>query len=403
MPAAAAVGTTQAVLYLEGPAPSEPASTSSPSAGPSASTSPTPTGSASPTPADAVGPGEGESSSLVAIGAQDQEELWRLPLASVARSGVTVDDTNAYVGDQDGHVIAVSLADGTVTWSADVPGRVDTPVAVSDGTVVAVARDADAARVTIEALDAATGQELWNVVPQATATIGSAPAAAEGAVVVGSADRLLRSLATADGTERWASLVLSFFSPATVPALASGSVFATDVSGGLYRMDAADGTRIWSHQLNEVIVRGAPVVVGPTVLIGLNDGRLVAVDRDSGHLVWQSAPSPGLIGTIALGADVAIAVKGGEQAGLIAFEPDPGGALIDVPSPTELQAGTTLGRYGLAAVIVFVAALVPGIVLGRRLGPADLGGGKEEDVDEDELDGDDQDSDDGELDEGDEG
>jgi len=317
---------------------------------------------------------DGSSSSLVAVSLQDGTELWRVPLQTVARSGVTVDDTHAYVGDQQGHVVAVALADGSVTWTAEVPGRVDMPVAVSGGTVYLVARDPDAPAVAIVALDAATGRRSWQVFPRAQSTFGSAPAAGDGFVLVGSADRLVRSIDAEDGAERWTSLVLSFFSPATVPALAGDAVYAADLSGGLYRIDAADGHRVWSYQLNDIVLRSAPVVSGATVLLGLNDGRLVAFDSESGHLVWESEATPGLVGAIGLGPDVVIAVKGGRDGGLIAFEHDPQGERLDLASPTELEAGTTLSRYGLAAAIVLIVALIPGIALRRRLGPPDLTG-----------------------------
>jgi outer membrane protein assembly factor BamB len=147
-------------------------------------------------------------------------------------------------------------------------------------------------------------------------------------------------------------------------------VFAADISGGLYGLDANDGERRWSYQLNEVVFRSSPVVSDASVLLGLGDGRLVAIDVSSGHLVWESDASPGLVGTIALSTDAVIAVKGGRGAGLIAFEHDPDGALVDVPSPTELDVGTTLSRYGLAAVLVFGVALVPGLLARRRFGPA---------------------------------
>jgi outer membrane protein assembly factor BamB len=372
-PAVARVGQIQAVLYLEGS--QEPEASASASGTASASTSPSASPSASPD-GEAVGPGEvdGSSSFLVAVSLRDGTELWRVPLQAVARSGVTVDDTTAYVGDQQGHVVAVALADGSVTWTAEVPGRVDVPVAVSGGTVYVVARDADAPAVAIAALDAATGERSWQVFPRATSTFGSAPAAGVGFVLVGSADRLVRSIAAEDGTERWTSLVLSFFSPATAPAFAGDAVYAADLSGGLYRIDAADGHREWSHQLNEIVLRSAPVVSGPTVLLGLNDGRLVAFDSESGHLVWESEATPGLVGAIALGSDVVIAVKGGRDGGLIAFEHDPEGELLDLAPPTELETGTTLSRYGLAAAIVLIVALIPGIALRRRLGPPNLSG-----------------------------
>ena len=363
------------LVFLEGPGPDDAGATAEGSPSPSASASPGGSPSGAATTAAPTGPVEpGSGSTLVAISLADQSEVWRTPLRASSRSGVTIDGTNAFVGDQDGTVYAVSLETGAISWSQEMDGRVDSAVAVSDGQVIAVARNTDTAQVVLAAFDEATGERSWPALAiRANSTAGTAPSAGGGSLFVGSADRRVRALDAADGTERWATLVLSLFSPATSLAFDDENVFAADIAAGLYRLDATDGGRAWSYHLNEVVLRSSPVVSGNSVLIGLGDGRLVAIDVASGHLVWESAPSPGLLGTIALAGDAVIAVKGGRDAGLIAFEHDPGGTLIDVPSPTQLEAGTMLTRWGLAAVIVFAVAFVPGLWAKRRFGVAAQG------------------------------
>jgi hypothetical protein len=104
----------------------------------------------------------------------------------------------------------------------------------------------------------------------------------------------------------------------------------------------------------------------------------VAVDAASGVLVWQSEATPGQVGTISLSREVVVAVKGGRDAGLIAFEHDPDGSLVRIESPTVLEPGTTLSRIGTAAAIVLAALLLPGMLARRRWG----GGPVEESADE---------------------
>ena len=364
------------LVFLDGPGPSDAGGASEGSPSPSPSTSPSPSAEPSGSPST-TGPGpsptgpdeQPDVSTLVAISLADRTELWRTPLGETSRSGVTIEGTNAFVGDQGGTVYAVSLESGTITWSAEMDGRVDSAVAVADGQVVAVARNTDTAQVVVGAFDGSTGERSWPAQAiQANSTAGTAPSAGGGSLFIGSADRRVRALDSENGTERWATLALSLFSPATSLAFHDDGVFAADIAGGLYRLEAADGGRRWSYQLNEVVLRSSPVVSGSSVLLGLGDGRLVAVDAASGHLVWESAPSPGLVGTIALSSDAVIAVKGGRDAGLIAFEHDPQDALVDVPSPTQLEGGTTLTRWALAAVIVFAVAFIPGIWATRRFG-----------------------------------
>jgi outer membrane protein assembly factor BamB len=385
---AASGGDPASLLYLEGPG----GTAVAPSA--SSSVTPSPTASASPSGSAAV---EAEGSDLVAIELTRHSERWRLPLGATSRTGVAVLGDTAFVGDDGGVVTAVAIADGSIRWTeplreTDGPctglaaGRVDLPLAIADGNVVAVVRDHDAARTAVVALDAETGDCRWEQAPQVGSSTASAAAAGAGSVVVGVADRTVRSFDGSDGAQSWDSLALTVFSPASSPALDDGSVYVVDLGGGLYRLDAETGERIWGHQLNELTVRSSPVISGDAVLVGLNDGRLVALDRDSGHLIWQSAPSQGLIGSIALSPDVVVAVKGGRDAGLIAFERDPEGALVDVPSPTQLDLGTLLLRAGSAAVLVLVVVLVPGTLARRRLGDAFPHEDSEQDERDEEVD-----------------
>lgn len=318
-------------------------------------------------------PGE-EGGELVGVTLEDRSERWRTPLGAASRSGVTIEGASAYVGDQDGTVYAVSLDDGEVRWTAEVEGRADMPIAVADGHVYVVSRDGDEPKVQITAFDQRSGEPdpRWEgaVSLGIGTTAVSRPAVGDGLVVVGTADRLVRSLNAADGVQEWSTLLLSLLSPVSSPAIRSGDVFVVDLGGGLYRIDASSGERVWGFQLNELTFRSSPVVSGDTVLVGLNDGRLAAVDAGSGRLIWQSRATPGLIGTIALSEDAIVAVKGGREAGLIAFEPDPEGRLIDVSSPTELELGRTLATMGLAALVVFAAAFLPGALARRRFGDA---------------------------------
>jgi outer membrane protein assembly factor BamB len=382
VPAVVSGGNGRAVLlYLDGPAEGDGAT-------PSPSASPTPTT----TPGAAA---ETDVSELVAVDLEGRTERWRARLGSTSRTGVAVDDGVAYVGDEGGTVYAFDVADGAARWSADpaadvaraVGGdaeplaapRIDGPVAVADGLVISTVRSVEDRSVVLAAYDAGSGELAWPTDAESPAvsqvgSTASAPAAADGIVVVGTADRLVRAFG-ADGADEWSHLILTFFLPWTAPAVVSGAVYVADVGGGVYRLDAEDGSRHWSFQLNEAVLRSSPVLSGGAVLIGLNDGRLVALDAETGHLVWESEATPGLVGTIAVSDDVVVAVKGGRDAGLIAFEHDAVGSVVDVPSPTELDPATTFARLGIAAAIALAVVLVPGILARRRFGDALPGGG----------------------------
>ena len=362
MPAIGLVGEEQLLVFLEGPA----------GEGGSSDASPTPT-TASPTPSGSTGGGDdagSERSSLVAIDLATQQERWRTELEAPSRSGVTLSGEQVFAADDDGTVYAVELGSGAVSWSAPTPGRVEAPLAIADGNVYAVSRDEDARTAQLTALDEVTGEEAWAFTPPAAAVAASAVSAADAMAVVGTADRLVRGLDAETGEVRFESLALTLFSPVTSPAFQPGNVYAADASGGVYRFDPSDGSRDWQHQLNDLVVRSSTVLAGPSLLVGTNDGRLVAFDVETGDVVWEGETSQGLVGAISLSHEVVVAVKGGKEAGLIAFEHDPDGALVKIQSPTIVDPGQLYGNYALALVVVAIAVYVPFRLLRVRIGPA---------------------------------
>jgi hypothetical protein len=198
----------------------------------------------------------------------------------------------------------------------------------------------------------------------------SAASVADGTVVFGAADRLVRGLVSTDGAVAWDSLSLTLFSPATSPAFGPSGVAIADASAGIYRIDPKDGSREWDHQMNDLVVRSSPVIVGGYVLIGLNDGRLVAFDADGGDLVSETSTSTGLVGQLALTPTLVIASKGGGRPGLVAFEHDPQGALVRIPSPTRPDLGRLFGEFAVAFLIAGAVVLVPFRLLRGRFAPA---------------------------------
>lgn len=342
------------LVFLEGPAAATEEGESTPTSSPTA----------------VAGEEDGGVTDLVAVSVATREELWRTALQAESRSGVTVSGDLVVVGDDDGTVYGAELATGSVVWTADTVGRVEAPPAVADGRVYVTSRDAGGQRAELVALDERTGEPAWTFAPQAGAVAASAPSTGEVSVVIGSADRLVRRLSAEGGEVLWDSLTLTLFSPVTAPAFSGGDLVVADASGGVYRLDPQDGGRRWEHQLNELIVRSAPVLTSAHILVGLNDGRLVALDPANGDLVWQSTPSQGLIGAIALSSQAVLAVKGGERPGLIAFAHDPQGSLVRIASPTVVDAGRLYGNFALAMLLACVAIYVPFRFLRTRMGPA---------------------------------
>jgi outer membrane protein assembly factor BamB len=298
-----------------------------------------------------------ESSTVVGVDVAKEEELWRTDLEDVSRSGVTIDAGMAFLGDDSGTVYAVDLASGEPLWTLERQGQILSPPAAGGGAVFAPVSDAQNGRVQVTAVDADTGPQdgnaLWTFEPAVAGRSLSTPTLGPDSLVVGVSERLLVALDLEDGRPLWEERLNTESSQLSAPA-ASDVVVAGDLGGGLYAVRPATGEREWSYQLNELNVRSSPVVVGGYTVVGLQDGRLVAIDLATAELVWESPPGSGAIGAIAVAGDALIAARGSEQGGLVAFVEDPDGELSHVASPTVLDLPVLIGSFAAAFAAVSV-------------------------------------------------
>lgn len=301
---------------------------------------------ASPSPATAP-------ADVVAIDLEDRSERWRQRLDAGIAAGVTIAGDSVVLVDGGGTLSVLSLQDGSTRWSDDRVGVSDAAPTVMDGVVFVAGRVGTAAS-RVSALDLDTGDRLWSRTPSGGATSTSVVTVDDGLVVFAGSDRLVQALDVETGEQVWDALMVNVPSPVAVPLVADGAVFMSDYAGGVYRFDARTGDRMWDQQLNSLAVRSSLIPSGGALVMGTNDGRLVAFDRDDGHLRMDLATGAGLLGAITVADDLLVVPKGGTEPRLIAFAGDPDGALLDVVSPTTADPVALLTRFALAAVIVLL-------------------------------------------------
>lgn len=139
----------------------------------------------------------------------------------------------------------------------------------------------------VQALHKKQGSIKWST--QLNHNIVSGPTVSEGVVAVGTSHFELIVLNQADGKELWKSTLSGeLLSP---PALSHGKIVAKTIDGKVYAFNAADGKPLWNveHGSPSLVLKASssPVVVDNLVLIGFADGKLDAMDLDTGRLVWQ--------------------------------------------------------------------------------------------------------------------
>lgn len=161
--------------------------------------------------------------------------------------------------------LAVTLApalDGDVIYTSDPKGRVRAFAAVS-------------------------GRRLWQT--RIKQLVTGATAAGEGLVVVTTRKGEVIALDGKDGHQRWSSGISS---QALAPAaIGAGVVVVQSVDGKLTGLSVADGKRLWRYERTEppLSLHGTarPVIVSDAVLTGFASGKVAAVQLKSGKLLWE--------------------------------------------------------------------------------------------------------------------
>ena len=139
----------------------------------------------------------------------------------------------------------------------------------------------------VSAFSADSGRTLWKVKVKQLVT--GAAAAGDGLVVVATKKGEVIALDQKDGRRLWtASLSSQVLAPAAIQA---GVVVVQSVDGKLAGLSVMDGKRLWLYERSEppLSLHGtaAPVIVKDVVLTGFASGKIVAIQIRAGKLLWE--------------------------------------------------------------------------------------------------------------------
>lgn len=229
----------------------------------------------------------------VSIGAGDGGRT-RITAAPVVAGG------RVFAMDAQGQVSAHSTT-GAPLWSANVVPPHD---GAAQGAGGGLAYGGGKLFVTtgygrLTALDPATGGEIWT--QRLDAPGGGAPTYADGTVYLAARDGTGWAVRADTGRVRWTfSAAPSQGTQGTGPgvAVAGGMAVFPFAGGTLKGVFAQGGTERWSavlagDRLGSAVaqfadIAGDPVIVGDTVYVANGSGRVAALKRDSGEMIWQA-------------------------------------------------------------------------------------------------------------------
>lgn len=246
----------------------------------------------------------------IALNAADGKVLWRQRLGAMPTGAPAVAGNAVFVMGADGTAWALNAATGRILWQATGASNAE-PLRFDAGASAAV----DGGMVVLPfssgillAVQAGTGAEVWSAavsgkrLGRAYATSGDVtgdPVMTGGVVYAGTAAGQTRAFAQATGEAIWTAGEGALNPPLVV----GGSVFVANDEGRLVRLNARNGHTIWAidlpyftktkpKKLMEITASFGPVLAGGHLVVGSSDGQLRLFNPTDGSLAGQ-VPLPG--------------------------------------------------------------------------------------------------------------
>lgn len=220
--------------------------------------------------------------------------LWQAKLGSAGNYDFSpvVEAGSAYAASSEGDLVKLDAASGKELWHNNVGEKLTGGVGVG-GSLVMVGTQKGA----IYAYDIA-GKLQW--VSRLSSEVLSAPRYYDGLVIVRTGDSRIYGINADDGSRKWVydrtSPALTLRSSAGI-VVDGGAVYAGFAGGKLAAIRADNGKLLWEASVAQpkgvteieriADITSLPMVDGPLVYAVAYQGRIAAVDRATGRVVWN--------------------------------------------------------------------------------------------------------------------
>lgn len=198
----------------------------------------------------------------------------------------------AYAAGANGEVVKLDILNGKQVWRTSVGEKISGGVGVG-GSLVLVGTQ----RGSVYAFDIA-GKLLWK--SKLSSEVLSAPKYFDGNVIVRTGDSRIYGINANDGSRKWvferSSPALTLRSSAGV-VVDGGAVYAGFGGGKMVAVRADNGKLLWEASVAQpkgvteieriADITSLPVTDGPLVYAVAYQGRIAAVDRISGRVIWN--------------------------------------------------------------------------------------------------------------------
>lgn len=208
-----------------------------------------------------------DNAKLIALNAENGEKKWSVALGAPTYFGPSAGDGMLFIGSYDNQKLkALRIEDGSEVWSKTLvnEGVASKPV-YDNGTLYLAGTNFNTGGGTLYALDAKTGEEIWNAAGIGDTQAGS-PIVYENIVVIGSAAQpALRAFDAKNGQLLWENRsVGTTLNNGSVSA--NGLLFFAGTSGNLTVIDVYTGERLKDFSLPVYSTSGIPILAGQVIV-----------------------------------------------------------------------------------------------------------------------------------------
>ncbi len=216
--------------------------------------------------------------------------LWQTRLYYAWSATPVISKNAVVVGSIHGELVALSRATGKVLWHKQLSSSILAQPAVSGNTVVVHTHDGHVAAFNLN-----TGKQRWlydGHMPSLTLEGDSAPVISGDDVIVGTHSGAIMTFNLNNGKVLWSrpiaiasgeSDVAQMVDVLGTPVVKNGIIYATSYHGNVVALKLSDGQLVWQYELSSF---SSPAIADHKVIVVADDGSVLALSQDSGHLLW---------------------------------------------------------------------------------------------------------------------
>ena len=223
------------------------------------------------------------------------QELWSVNVGDQITGGVAIDalSQTAIVSTRGGQIMAFDSTTGAKRWQQQLSGSVLSPALITNNRVILSANDG-----FLHGLSLQTGQSVWQFATQVPAISVRGSAAPtlldDKTALLATADGRLHAVTTDSGLPQWSRRVGVGAGSSEVermsdvdgkPVVSNNQLFAISYSGQLLGIDLASRQVMF---INDLASLKALTVNNQQVIATSLDGKVVAYNRNSGEMLWES-------------------------------------------------------------------------------------------------------------------